>query len=106
MPNIHHHTAGPQTGDFLVHYRSAGPTAPPTVVSDLPAILAIEPRLAKLLDCAGTHHNGSKRSRWWHYEVFKRHLSRLVGWHADRPELQTSACYETCIKALARALGV
>jgi hypothetical protein len=58
-------------------------------------MVEIEPQL---LDLRVSSRIASRRGggTWHEYERHKRNLKRLVGWHAARPELQTSEAYDIC----------
>jgi hypothetical protein len=71
-----------------------------SVVPPWQAMLEAEPRLRELI--AEAELIGS--SDWHDYEQFKRRLSKLVGWFADKPELRTCEAYSLGIDMIVEAL--
>lgn len=63
-------------------------------------VIAICPRVGQILKSAE-----NKRGAGWHdYERYKAELSRVVGFFAEDPRLNTSETYECAISALDNAL--
>lgn len=77
---------------------------PPVPVTSWEQIIAIEPRLERVIKEA--RRRRGQGNPWRHYQELKRVLSKHVGWCAPNPRLRSDHAYSAAVSRLAEALGV
>lgn len=61
-------------------------------------VIKVDPTVLEILRLAASQ--SCRAERWQMYEILKLVSSQYVGWHASKPELRTSVCYEMMMDAL------